>query len=146
MTYERPDIQLRYGVHAPGGQTISKPLDKPSGMNLRPRESKEFTDSNARRDLNPSAVSKQVVLPRCARHPHWVAGGSTGKAINGYVKEAVKWCRTIASYKHSRRNGEKSFRESLEAAPIESFCAQRFRGRPTALVAHRRLGKGTESI
>jgi AraC-like DNA-binding protein len=89
MTYERPDIQLRYGVHAPGGQTISKPLDKPSGMNLRPRESKEFTDSNARRDLNPSAVSKQVVLPRCARHPHWVAGGSTGKAINGYVKEAV---------------------------------------------------------
>ncbi len=89
MTYERPDIQLLYAVHAPGNQTISKPSDETVGMSLRARESKEFNHSNARGDLNLSAVSKQVALPRSARQAHWVSRDSGGKAIKGYVKEGV---------------------------------------------------------
>src|SRR5258708_10663924 len=89
MIYERPDIQILCTMHPLKDQRISKRLDKPAGMNLRPKESKEFTHSNARRNLNPSAVSKQVALRRCARQAHWVFGGSMGKAINGDVKEGV---------------------------------------------------------
>jgi len=85
MTYERPDIQLLYALHAPGDQSIS-----PVGKDLRARESKEFTDSNAGRDpLNLSGVSKQVALPTSARQAHWVFTDSKGKAIKGYVKEGV---------------------------------------------------------
>src|SRR5437016_3542372 len=85
MTYERPDIQLLYALHAPGDQSIS-----PVGKDLRARESKEFTDSNAGRDpLNLSGVSNQVALPTSAHEAHWVFTDSRGKAIKGYVKEGV---------------------------------------------------------
>src|SRR6266480_400587 len=40
-------------------------------------------------------------------------GEKPSKAMS--KKASRKCCRTIARYKHSRRNGEKSFRESLEA-------------------------------
>src|SRR5258706_237502 len=79
MTYERPDIQLLYALHAPGDQSISKPSDEPVGMSLRARESKEFTDGNARGDLNLSAVSKQLALPRSAPQAHWVFRDSRGR-------------------------------------------------------------------
>src|SRR6266480_4983905 len=71
------------------------------------------------------------------------------KASKAMPKKAYrKCCRTIASYRHSRRNGEKSFGESPEAKFTESICAQRCQGRPTALLTHGRWGKGTgtESI
>src|SRR6266853_2002953 len=85
MTYERPDIQLLYALHAPGDQSISA-----AGKDLRARESKKFTDSNAGRDpLNLSDVSKQVALPTSARQAHWVFRDSRGKGIKGYVKEGV---------------------------------------------------------
>jgi len=90
MTYERPDIQLLYALHAPGDQSISKPSDEPVGMSLRARESQEFTGNNAGRDpLNLSDVSKHVSLPRSARQAHRVFRNSRGKAIKGYVKEGV---------------------------------------------------------
>ena len=83
MTYERPDIQLLYALHAPGDQSIS-----PVGKDLRARESKEFTDSNAGRDpLDLSGVSNQVALPTSARQAHWVFTDSRGN--KGYVKEGV---------------------------------------------------------
>ena len=76
MIYERPDIQLLYALHAPGDQSIS-----PVGKDLRARESKEFTDSNAGRDpLNLSDVSKQVALPTSAHQAHWVFQRLQGKS------------------------------------------------------------------
>jgi len=85
MTYERPYIRLLYAVHAPEEQSIS-----PVGKDLRARESKEFTDSNAGRDpLNLRAVSNQVALPTSAHDAHWVFTDSRGKGVNGYVKESV---------------------------------------------------------
>src|SRR6266576_1429887 len=85
MTYERPDIQLLYALHAPGDQSIS-----PVGKDLQARESKEFTGNNAGRDpLNLSDVSKQVALPRSASQAHWLFRDSRGKAIKGNVKEGV---------------------------------------------------------
>ena len=85
MIYERPDIQLLHALHAPGDQSISKPSDEPVGMNLRPRESKEFTHSNARGGV----VRKQAALTKPASQGHWVFRDSKGKAIKGYVKEGV---------------------------------------------------------
>src|SRR5258708_1773250 len=85
MIYERPDIQLLYALHAPGDQSIS-----PVGKDLRARESKEFTGSNAGRDpSNLSDVSKRVALPTSARQAHRAFRDSRGKAIKGYVKESV---------------------------------------------------------
>ncbi len=85
MTYERPYIRLLYAVHAPEDQSIS-----PVGKDLRARESKEFTDSNAGRDpLSLRAVSNQVVLPTSTHEAHWVFTDSRGKGVNGYVKESV---------------------------------------------------------
>src|SRR6266513_2133005 len=73
-----------------------------------------------------------------------IPGEKPSKAMS--KKASRKCCRTIARYRNSRRNGEKSFREPLETELIQSICAQRCRGRPTALLTHGRWGKGTESI
>ena len=80
MIYERPDIQLLYALHAPGDQSIS-----PVGKDLRARESKESTLSNARGGAN----RKQAALPKSSCQGHWVLRDSRGKAIKGYVKESV---------------------------------------------------------
>jgi hypothetical protein len=121
MTYERPDIQLLYALHAPGDQSISA-----VGKDLRARESKEFTDSNAGRDpLNLSDVSKQVALPTSARQAHWVFRDSRGKGSKAYVKEGVSQvlqnnCNRQTKPKKRRKELPRASRSKLHLINLRS--------------------------
>lgn len=139
MTYERPDIQLLYALHAPGDQSVS-----PVGKDLRARESKEFTDSNAGRDpSNLSDVSKQVALPTSARHAHWVFRDSRRKGIKGYVKEGVsqvqqKNCNRQAKPKKRRKELPRVPRSKLYLINLRSTLPRMLYGASNTA----KVGKG----